>query len=79
MALPPVGGLPNSTSFGGTTADDLGSGTFTIQTGDGGGLPGSRKGTWFWCAPELGYLPLKIERRDGKNVVFSMRLKQIQR
>jgi len=41
--------------------------------------PGSRKGTWFWCAPELGYLPLKIERRDGKSVVFSMRLKQIQR
>ena len=37
--------------------------------------PNSRKGTWFWCAPELGYLPLKIERRDGKDVTVSMRLR----
>jgi hypothetical protein len=41
--------------------------------------PDSRKGTWFWCAPELGYLPVKIERRDGKNVDFSMRLQRIER
>jgi hypothetical protein len=41
--------------------------------------PDSRKGTWFWCAPELGYLPLKIERRDGKNVQLSMRLQQLER
>lgn len=41
--------------------------------------PNSRKSTWFWCAPELGYLPLKIERRNGSNVELSMRLKQIER
>jgi len=41
--------------------------------------PNSRKGTWFWCAPELGYLPLKIESRDGKDVAVSMRLEALQR
>lgn len=41
--------------------------------------PGSRKATYFWCAPELGYLPLKVERRDGKDVVFSMRLTSLER
>jgi hypothetical protein len=41
--------------------------------------PNSRKGTWFWCAPELGYLPLKIESRDGKDVTVSMRLEKLQR
>src|SRR5690606_29440707 len=41
--------------------------------------PGSRKATYFWCAPELGYLPLKVERRDGKNVEFSMRLTSLER
>lgn len=41
--------------------------------------PGSRKATYFWCAPELGYLPLKVERRDGKNVEFSMRLTALER
>ncbi len=29
---------------------------------------GSDKTTVFWCAPELGYMPLKVERRDGKRV-----------
>lgn len=41
--------------------------------------PGSRKATYFWCAPELGYLPLKVERRDGKNVEWSMRLTSLER
>jgi len=41
--------------------------------------PGSRNGTWFWCAPELGYLPLKVERRDGSNVQWSMRVQQVTR
>jgi hypothetical protein len=41
--------------------------------------PGSRKGTWFWCAPELGFLPLKVERRDGRNVEWSMRLLKVTR
>jgi hypothetical protein len=34
--------------------------------------PGSKKSTWFWCAPDLGYLPLKVERRDGQDVQWSM-------
>lgn len=41
--------------------------------------PGSRNGTWFWCAPALGYLPLKVERREGKEVQWSMRLQQVTR
>jgi hypothetical protein len=41
--------------------------------------PGSRKSTWFWCAPELGYLPLKVERRDGTDVQLSMRVRSAQR
>jgi hypothetical protein len=41
--------------------------------------PDSRKGTWFWCAPELGYLPVKIERREGRNVQLSMRLHDVKR
>lgn len=36
--------------------------------------PGSANGTWFWCAPALGYLPVKVERREGKSVQWSMRL-----
>jgi len=36
--------------------------------------PGASEGTWFWCAPDLGYLPLKVERREGKNVQWSMTL-----
>jgi hypothetical protein len=41
--------------------------------------PGSRKATYFWCAPELGYIPLKVERRDGKDVEWSMRLTSLDR
>jgi hypothetical protein len=36
--------------------------------------PGSNSGTYFWCAPELGFLPLKVERRDGRKVQWSMTL-----
>ncbi len=39
--------------------------------------PDSKKATWFWCAPELGYLPLKVERRDGKDVEWSMAVKNL--
>ena len=38
--------------------------------------PGSPNGTWFWCAPELGFLPLKVERREGKKVQWSMAVQQ---
>jgi hypothetical protein len=39
--------------------------------------PGSKKSTWFWCAPELGHLPLKVERRDGKTLEWSMAVKTL--
>jgi hypothetical protein len=41
--------------------------------------PGSRKATYFWSAPELGNIPVKVERRDGRNVEWSMRLTELQR
>jgi hypothetical protein len=40
--------------------------------------PGADAGTWFWCAPELGYLPLKVERREGRKVQWSMTLQRLQ-
>jgi len=30
---------------------------------------GARSSTVFWCAPALGYLPLKVERHDGAGKV----------
>ncbi|MEO8307340.1 MAG: DUF3108 domain-containing protein [Pseudomonadota bacterium] len=36
------------------------------------GRPGSEDGTWFWCDPELSYLPVKVERRAGAKVEWSM-------
>jgi hypothetical protein len=39
--------------------------------------PGSKKGTYFWCAPELGYVPVKVERRNGSAVEWSMTLKEV--
>ncbi len=36
--------------------------------------PGSDTGTYFWCAPALGYLPLKVERREGSKVQWTMSL-----
>lgn len=30
---------------------------------------GARSSTLFWCSPELGYLPLKVERHDGADKV----------
>jgi hypothetical protein len=41
--------------------------------------PTSRNGTYFWCAPDIGYLPLKVERREGKDVQWSMRLRSVER
>lgn len=40
--------------------------------------PGSKKGTYFWCAPALGYVPLRVERRDGKEVEWFMTLKSLE-
>ena len=36
--------------------------------------PGSDTGTYFWCAPALGFLPVKVERREGAKVQWSMSL-----
>jgi hypothetical protein len=41
--------------------------------------PGSRKATYFWSAPDLGYIPLKVERRNGKDVELSMTLLSLER
>lgn len=30
---------------------------------------GSKSSTLFWCAPSLGYLPIKVERHDGNDKV----------
>lgn len=35
---------------------------------------GATRGTWFWCAPALDYMPVKVERRNGKRVEWSMTL-----
>jgi Protein of unknown function (DUF3108) len=40
---------------------------------------GSTSSTYFWCAPDLGFLPLKVERRDGKKVQWSMTLQTLRR
>jgi Protein of unknown function (DUF3108) len=39
--------------------------------------PDSPHGTFFWCAPALGYVPVKVERREGTNVEWSMTLKTL--
>jgi Protein of unknown function (DUF3108) len=57
-------------------------GTATIQTAIGprrtilyrSSRPGSADGTWFWCAPDMRFLPVKVERRNGKKVAWSMTL-----
>lgn len=41
--------------------------------------PGSDKSMVFWCAPALGYLPLKIERRDGRSLEWSMSVRSVER
>jgi hypothetical protein len=39
---------------------------------------GSDKSTLYWCAPELGHLPLKVERHEGKDVKWSIAVKSVQ-
>jgi hypothetical protein len=34
----------------------------------------SPRGTWFWCDPDMGFLPVKVERRNGAKVEWSMLL-----
>lgn len=41
--------------------------------------PGSDRGTWFWCAPSLGYLPVKVERRNGSRLEWSMAIQKVDR
>lgn len=41
--------------------------------------PGSKKANFYWCAPDLGYIPLKVERRNGRDVELSMTLTNLER
>jgi len=41
--------------------------------------PDSDRSTLFWCAPDLGYLPVKVERRKGSKVEWSMTLTTLTR
>jgi uncharacterized protein DUF3108 len=39
--------------------------------------PGSPRITRFWCAPEHGYVPLKVEQRIGDDVQWSMEIMRL--
>jgi hypothetical protein len=41
--------------------------------------PDSDRKTLFWCAPDLGYLPVKVERRKGSKVEWSMTIATLKR
>jgi hypothetical protein len=41
--------------------------------------PDSDRSTVFWCAPDLGYLPLKVERHKGSKIEWAMSLTQLKR
>jgi len=41
--------------------------------------PDSDRKTLFWCAPDLGYLPVKVERRKGTKVEWSMTMATLKR
>jgi Protein of unknown function (DUF3108) len=57
-------------------------GTATVQTALGprqtiiyrSSRPDTERGTWFWCDPSMGYIPVKVERRNGSKVEWSMTL-----
>ncbi len=54
----------------------------TVQTKNGprqtvvyrSARPDSPDGTWFWCDPEQSFLPVKVERRNGTKVAWSLAL-----
>lgn len=41
--------------------------------------PNSDRSTLFWCAPDLGYLPVKVERHKGSKIEWSMTLATLKR
>jgi hypothetical protein len=41
--------------------------------------PDSDRSTIFWCAPGLGFLPVKVERHKGDKVEWSMSLQKLDR
>jgi hypothetical protein len=41
--------------------------------------PGSPRVTRFWCAPSMGYLPLRIEQKRIDNVEWSMDIRSVRR
>ena len=40
---------------------------------------GSPRVTRFWCAPERGYIPLKVEQTRGKDVEWTMEIRSLKR
>jgi hypothetical protein len=41
--------------------------------------PDSRYSTWYWVAPERGYLPVKVERHKVDDVQWSMAVQKLER
>jgi Protein of unknown function (DUF3108) len=41
--------------------------------------PGSPRVTRFWCAPSLGYLPMRVEQKRLDNVEWSMKVRTLKR
>lgn len=41
--------------------------------------PNSDRSTLFWCAPQLGHLPVKVERQRGSKVEWSMSIATLER
>ena len=35
--------------------------------------------TRFWCAPDRGYIPLKVEQTRGKDVEWTMEIRSLKR
>jgi hypothetical protein len=35
--------------------------------------------TRFWCAPERGYVPMKVEQTKGKDVQWTMQIQSLTR
>jgi hypothetical protein len=41
--------------------------------------PGSPRVTRFWCAPTLGYLPMRVEQKRIDSVEWSMQIQSLKR
>jgi hypothetical protein len=43
------------------------------------GRPGSSRVTRYWCAPSLGYLPLRAQQKRGEQIEWTMDIRRLQR